>query len=57
MRRNTIECLEEETIKNSKLRFRMHSFPGEIAAEMTGSTNLTSSGKTRKLNLPCMQMT
>lgn len=54
MRRNTIECLEEETIKNSKLRFRMCNLPGEIAAEMTGSTSLTSSVKRRKLSFLCM---
>ncbi|KAM6311320.1 coiled-coil domain-containing protein 175 [Aegotheles albertisi] len=35
IRRHTLECLEEETIKNSKLRFRVQNFPGEITAEMT----------------------
>ncbi|KFW11468.1 hypothetical protein N326_11868, partial [Eurypyga helias] len=35
IRRHTLECLEEETIKTSNLRFRMQNFPGEIVAEMT----------------------
>ncbi|KFV13896.1 Coiled-coil domain-containing protein 175, partial [Pterocles gutturalis] len=35
VRRHTLECLEEETIKNSKLRFRLQKLPGEIMAEMT----------------------
>ncbi|KFV47469.1 hypothetical protein N341_04525, partial [Tyto alba] len=35
IRRHTHECLEEETIKNSNLRFRMQNFPGEIISEMT----------------------
>ncbi|KFO87989.1 Coiled-coil domain-containing protein 175, partial [Buceros rhinoceros silvestris] len=35
IRRQTFECLEEETIKNSKLRFRIQNFPGEIMKELT----------------------
>ncbi|KFZ47978.1 hypothetical protein N321_01295, partial [Antrostomus carolinensis] len=34
IRRCTLECLEEETIKNSNLRFRIRKFPREIMAEM-----------------------
>lgn len=49
IRRHTLECLEEETIKTSNLRFRMQSFPGEIIAEMTGSTDLTSSEKNKRI--------
>ncbi|XP_048805323.1 cingulin-like isoform X5 [Lagopus muta] len=50
MRRNTIECLEEETIKNSKLRFRMHNFPGEIAAEMTALVAASRESGAAKMN-------
>ncbi|KFP06454.1 hypothetical protein N300_01623, partial [Calypte anna] len=34
IRRQTLECLEEETIKNSNLRFRLQKIPGELIAEM-----------------------
>ncbi|XP_052548253.1 coiled-coil domain-containing protein 175-like [Tympanuchus pallidicinctus] len=50
MRRNTIECLEEETIKNSKLLFRMHNFPGEIAAEMTALVAASRESGAAKMN-------
>ncbi|XP_072193506.1 coiled-coil domain-containing protein 175 [Excalfactoria chinensis] len=50
MRRITIECLEEETIKNSKLRFRMHNLPGEIAAEMTALVAAARESGAAKMN-------
>ncbi|XP_040557571.1 probable DNA double-strand break repair Rad50 ATPase isoform X2 [Gallus gallus] len=50
MRRNTIECLEEETIKNSKLRFRMRNLPGEIAAEMTALVAASREAGAAKMN-------
>uniref|UniRef100_A0A8C2SZ44 Coiled-coil domain-containing protein 175-like n=1 Tax=Coturnix japonica TaxID=93934 RepID=A0A8C2SZ44_COTJA len=50
MRRNTIECLEEETIKNSKLRFRLHSLPREIAAEMAALVAASRESGAVKMN-------
>lgn len=45
IRRQTSECLEEESIKNSKLRFKLQDFPGEVTEELTGSTDFASSEK------------
>ncbi|OXB57256.1 hypothetical protein ASZ78_007516, partial [Callipepla squamata] len=50
MRRHTIECLEEETINNSKLLFRIQNFPGEIAAEMTALVTASRESGAAKMN-------
>ncbi|KFQ81703.1 Coiled-coil domain-containing protein 175, partial [Phoenicopterus ruber ruber] len=50
IRRHTLECLEEETIKNSNLRFRMRNFPGEIIAEMTALVTAARESSAAKIN-------
>ncbi|KFZ65939.1 hypothetical protein N338_04549, partial [Podiceps cristatus] len=50
IRRHTLECLEEETIKNSNLRFRMQNFPGEIIAEMTALVTAARESSAVKIN-------
>ncbi|XP_064919304.1 CAP-Gly domain-containing linker protein 1 isoform X2 [Columba livia] len=50
IRRYTIECLEEETIKNSNLRFRVRNFPGEIMAEMAALVAAARESSTAKIN-------
>ncbi|PKU44752.1 hypothetical protein llap_4930 [Limosa lapponica baueri] len=50
IRRHTLECLEEETIKNSNLRFRMQKFPGEIIAEMTALVTAARESSAAKVN-------
>ncbi|XP_075569178.1 coiled-coil domain-containing protein 175 [Pelecanus crispus] len=50
IRRHTLECLEEETIKNSNLRFRMQNFPGEIIAEMTALVTAAREASAAKIN-------
>ncbi|KFP11198.1 hypothetical protein Z169_07418, partial [Egretta garzetta] len=50
IRRHTLECLEEETIKNSNLRFRMQNFPGEILAEMTALVTAARESSAAKIN-------
>uniref|UniRef100_A0A8B9C8V3 Coiled-coil domain containing 175 n=1 Tax=Anser brachyrhynchus TaxID=132585 RepID=A0A8B9C8V3_9AVES len=50
IRRHTIECLEEETIKNSNLRFRLQNFPREITAEMTALVNAARESSAAQIN-------
>ncbi|KFQ80055.1 Coiled-coil domain-containing protein 175, partial [Phaethon lepturus] len=50
IRRHTLECLEEETIKNSNLRFRMRNFPGEIIAEMSALVTAARESSAAKIN-------
>ncbi|KFP51563.1 hypothetical protein N323_09277, partial [Cathartes aura] len=50
IRRHTLECLEEETIKNSNLRFRMQNFPGEIIAEMTALVTAARESSAAKIH-------
>ncbi|KGL93752.1 Coiled-coil domain-containing protein 175, partial [Charadrius vociferus] len=50
IRRHTLECLEEETIKNSNLRFRIQNFPGEIIAEMTALVTAARESSAAKIN-------
>ncbi|KFP94229.1 hypothetical protein N329_00947, partial [Haliaeetus albicilla] len=50
IRRHTLECLEEETIKTSNLRFRIQSFPGEIIAEMTALVTAARESSAAKIH-------
>ncbi|CAN0115525.1 unnamed protein product [Bubo scandiacus] len=50
MQRHTLESLEEETIKTSKLRFRMQNFPGEIVAEMTALVTAARESSAAKIH-------
>ncbi|KFV08648.1 hypothetical protein N340_03354, partial [Tauraco erythrolophus] len=48
--RHSLECLEEETIKNSNLCFRVQNFPGEIIAEMTALVTAARESRAAKIN-------
>ncbi|XP_059675462.1 coiled-coil domain-containing protein 175 [Gavia stellata] len=50
IRRHTLECLEEETIKTSNLRFRVQNFPREIIAEMTALVTAARESSAAKIN-------